>query len=72
MGKKCSEPGCKRYALFGHKFLRVPEFCRNHKQDEMVNVVQQLCVEKDCETRPVITGGTPIYLCSVRNINTIP
>ena len=48
---KCSDPECTLLASFGSEDTRIRFFCKKHKKDGMINVVNPLCLENGCTTQ---------------------
>ena len=48
--KKCKHPGCKVQPSFG--FLgEKSQFCNEHKEKDMIDVINKKCVHEECKTR---------------------
>ena len=44
----CAHPECFTQPSFNVQGSATPLFCREHKSDEMVNVMSKMCVQPDC------------------------
>ena len=62
---RCSFHGCDVRAYFGVQGGKV-QFCKMHKQTEMINLKSKRCLHPGCETIPVfgVQGGKPKYCAS--------
>lgn len=49
-GKLCCTIGCTRRPVYNFKDLK-PRFCREHKEDAMVNITEKKCDHEGCEKR---------------------
>lgn len=49
ISKRCEYFECKKQPRFG---IDKVKFCSEHKTEEMINLKEKLCEEKDCSTRP--------------------
>ena len=48
---KCSDSECKLLASFGYADTRIRFYCKKHKKDNMINVVNPLCLQEGCSTQ---------------------
>jgi hypothetical protein len=47
--KKCKEDNCNKQSIFNLPNEKIGIYCNQHKKENMVNVVDKKCLEKDCE-----------------------
>ena len=43
----CKDKNCNSIATYGYS--KPPQYCKNHKKDDMVNVKRKICIEDGCE-----------------------
>ena len=63
---RCSFGNCCNDALYNIKGAKQKRFCKLHKKDDMVKIIQRYCLEEGCDIEAsyhYIKGVKPIY-CS--------
>ena len=56
-GSMCERGGCTTQPVFGSPSDGVARFCKTHKLDDHVDVVNKRCAHAGCDTRPAF--GSP-------------
>jgi hypothetical protein len=51
--KYCQQEGCEIRAVFGSKEDKVSRFCKEHKDEDPVDVASKKCEHEGCESTPV-------------------
>ena len=49
---KCKSKDCKKYASYNLEGQTPALYCKEHKKDNMVNVISKTCLHEDCNKRP--------------------
>ena len=63
MGKLCKFENCLKTALYNYSSEIGAMFCKEHKDDNMINVTAKKCIEIGCTTWPSFgyPGGKMLY-----------
>lgn len=57
--RQCKADGCGKRPVFNFPGERLPVFCQNHKEPNMVDVLNRLCTYPGTRTHPCLAPSFP-------------